>query len=96
MLAGAATGRCELVHRGSMPIDIRFHDDFPAPDKRMIWARGSPDHVALLSRGWFSRWWLYWADRNGRWRLVPDLPPAASPGPLLAELDRDRAGAFWG
>jgi Protein of unknown function (DUF3024) len=40
-------------------------------------------------------WRLYWADRNSRWHLVPDVAPASAPGPLLAFIDRHPA-AFWG
>jgi hypothetical protein len=40
-------------------------------------------------------WRLYWADRNNRWHLVPDVAPAGAPGPLLDFIDRHPA-AFWG
>jgi hypothetical protein len=43
-----------------------------------------------------GRWRLYWADRNNRWHLMDDVPPATTPGPLLAELDADKTGIFWG
>jgi hypothetical protein len=41
-------------------------------------------------------WSLYWADRNSRWHLMDDVTPAATPAPLLAELDADPTGIFWG
>jgi hypothetical protein len=41
-------------------------------------------------------WRLYWADRNRRWHLMDDVEPAATPAPLLAELDADPTGIFWG
>jgi len=40
-------------------------------------------------------WALYWADRNGRWHTYDDLDP----GPidvLLAAVDADPTGIFWG
>ena len=40
-------------------------------------------------------WRLYWADRNNRWREVPDVGSARTPEPLLAFIDRNPA-AFWG
>ena len=43
-----------------------------------------------------GRWRLYWADRNHRWNLMDDVAPAATPAPLLAELDADPTGIFWG
>jgi hypothetical protein len=41
-------------------------------------------------------WTLYGADRNGRWRPYSDLDPWPRLDDLLAEIDRDPAGAFWG
>jgi hypothetical protein len=48
--------------------------------------RFDPDH---------RRWSLEWRDRNGRWHPY-DIEPAADLGDLLAELDRDPTGIFWG
>ncbi len=41
-------------------------------------------------------WMLYWADRNSRWHMYDDITPASDLGPLLAEVDRDPTGIFWG
>ena len=43
-----------------------------------------------------GRWRLYWPDRNRRWHLMDDVFPAATPASLLAELDADPTGIFWG
>jgi Protein of unknown function (DUF3024) len=43
-----------------------------------------------------GRWRLYWPDRNRRWHLMDDVAPAATPEPLLDELDADPTGIFWG
>jgi Protein of unknown function (DUF3024) len=43
-----------------------------------------------------GRWQLYWADRNRRWHLMDDVASAVTPAPLLAELDADPTGIFWG
>lgn len=43
-----------------------------------------------------GQWTLYWADRNDRWHPLPDLPPASGPGPLLATIDANPHGVFWG
>lgn len=37
-----------------------------------------------------SSWRLYWPDRNTRWHLLPDIPAATAPGPLLAEMSNPR------
>lgn len=41
-------------------------------------------------------WSLYWQDRNRKWRVYEDAPPAKSLGTLLAEVDRDPTCIFWG
>ena len=39
-------------------------------------------------------WTLYWANRNGKWRKVPDAPPAGDVEPLLLVVEENRTGAF--
>jgi hypothetical protein len=41
-------------------------------------------------------WTLFAADRNTRWFLYNDIPPASDVGPLLAEIGEDPTGIFWG
>ena len=41
-------------------------------------------------------WTLLWRDRNLRFHLYDPLPPSRSVEDLLAELDRDPTGIFWG
>jgi len=41
-------------------------------------------------------WTLYWADRNGRWLRYPDAEPASSIETLIAAIEGDRSGAFFG
>jgi hypothetical protein len=41
-------------------------------------------------------WTLYWADRNSRWLQYWDLDPSKDFNDLLAEVDADPSGAFWG
>lgn len=43
-----------------------------------------------------SRWSLYCCDRNERWWPYDDITPSASVDPLLAEIDADPTGIFWG
>jgi Protein of unknown function (DUF3024) len=42
------------------------------------------------------RWSLYCCDRNKRWWLYANAGPSASVDPLLAEIDADPIGIFWG
>jgi hypothetical protein len=40
-------------------------------------------------------WTLYWPDRNARWHLADFIKPG-SVDDLLAEIEKDRLGIFWG
>jgi hypothetical protein len=41
-------------------------------------------------------WTLYCSDSSDRWWLYPDSDPAPDVGPLLAAIDEDVTGIFWG
>jgi hypothetical protein len=43
-----------------------------------------------------KEWTLYCCDRNERWWPYDDIGPAVSVDPLLAEVDADPTGIFWG
>jgi hypothetical protein len=42
------------------------------------------------------RWTVYWPDRNTRWHVDDDVEPSPALGLLLAEVDRDPTGIYWG
>lgn len=39
---------------------------------------------------------LYWSDRNKRWHEDEGLAPVKNLDLILAELDRDPTGIYWG
>jgi hypothetical protein len=41
-------------------------------------------------------WTLYWRDRNLRFHRYDQLAPSPRIDDLLAEIDRDPTGIFWG
>jgi hypothetical protein len=41
-------------------------------------------------------WSLYWSDRNGRWHPYDLVSPRQTVAPLLAEIESDPTGIFWG
>jgi Protein of unknown function (DUF3024) len=41
-------------------------------------------------------WTLYCSDSNGRWWLYDEAEPAPDVGALLAAIDDDVTGIFWG
>ena len=56
------------------------------------------DRTFVLATEDTSREWLYMycSDSNGRWWLSDDADPASDVGPLLAAIDEDATGIFWG
>ena len=43
-----------------------------------------------------GRWSLHWRDSSERWHLYDRVGPSPSVDPLLAEIDADPTGVFWG
>jgi len=43
-----------------------------------------------------SSWALYWPRHTGRWARYDDVPASSDVAPLLAALDADPDGVFWG
>ncbi len=41
-------------------------------------------------------WMLYWRDRNGKWHQDEGLAPVKSFDRILARLDQDPTGIYWG
>ena len=43
-----------------------------------------------------ATWTLYWQDRNTRWHSYPHTPATTDVNGLLAEIEHNTTGAFWG
>ena len=43
-----------------------------------------------------GEWTLYWRDRNLRFHRYPDAEPTADVMQLIAVVDENRTGIFWG
>jgi hypothetical protein len=41
-------------------------------------------------------WMLYWRDRNSKWHEDEGLAPVKNLDLILAEIDRDPTGIYWG
>lgn len=50
--------RCELVHDGGLPADLRFSED--TDGELSVRAGGAPEYVLLVSPGWFDQL-ILWA-----------------------------------
>jgi hypothetical protein len=46
--------RCELVHDGGLPADLRFGES-NEPSELSVRAGGAPEYVLLVSPGWFEQ-----------------------------------------
>lgn len=46
--------RCEIVHKGGLPMDIKFKDD-AEPGELSVRAGGAPAYELLVSPGWFDQ-----------------------------------------
>ena len=84
--------RLECTHRGNT-ITIR--------ERRAPWSPEMPDwtslKVAQLRFDPGSRQWsLYCCDRNERWWPYEGVGNSVTVDPLLAEIDADPTGIFWG
>jgi hypothetical protein len=44
--------RCEIVHKGGLPVDLDFIED-AEPNELSVRAGGAPEYVLLVSPGWF-------------------------------------------
>jgi len=44
----------------------------------------------------YQTWMLYWRDRNEKWHEDENLAPVKNLDLILAELDRDPTGIYWG
>lgn len=59
-------------------------------------AEWTEQKIAQLRLDEHGIWSVRWADRHGKWLTYPDAPVASTPPPLLAEIDRNPDGIFWG
>jgi Protein of unknown function (DUF3024) len=67
------------------------------PWSELVGPEWTTTHIAQLrydENG--RRWSLYCRDSRERWWLYDDAEPAADVGPLLAAIDEDATGIFWG
>ncbi len=56
-----------------------------------LWAESKIAQFRRAEPGWL----LHWRDRNGRWHAYQGAEPGRLEN-LLAEVDRDPTGIFWG
>lgn len=89
-------------HRDEIRLEcIRRGNAITVLERRAPWNPDLPDWTSLeVAQLRFDpasrRWSLYCRDSNERWWPYEDVKPSASIDVLLAELDADPTGIFWG
>jgi hypothetical protein len=105
----AAVAQVERYCETRVPEDMRSHvriehsvrgNAITIVERRPPWrddigAEWSSTKVAQL-RYDGANWALYCSDRSGRWWRYDEAAPARDVAPLLAAIDEDVTGIFWG
>lgn len=99
---------CEKRTPGFARDQVRLEYEFRGDAVTLV-ERRAPWHPRMEGQPWTrmpiarfrhdlktSRWTLYWPDRNSRWHIDDGIHPALDLAPLLAEVDRDPTGIYWG
>jgi hypothetical protein len=101
--SGGALGGCRSTHCARFASGARSqHDTRRSSSGERPGARTSgPEWSSLpIARLRYSAanqaWTLYWRDRNLRFHADDLLAPSHRVEDLLAEIDRDPTGIFWG
>ena len=81
--------RLEYSWRGQVVTIVERH---PPLMGKGAWSRVP---LAQFRRNASGKWSLYCADRNSRWHAYMGKRPSSLKA-LLAEVDRDPTGIFWG
>jgi DUF3024 family protein len=86
--------RLECARRGN---SVTIVERRPPWNPDLIGTEWTSMKVAQLRYDPSSRQWsLYCCDRNERWWLYDGIGPSLSVDPLLAEIEADPTGIFWG
>ena len=99
---------CENRVPASVRDQVRLEYEFRGNSATIV-ERRVPWHPALEGEAWTRmpiaqlryvpdrrRWTLHWPDRNTRWHEDDAVGPAKTLAPLLAEVDDDPTGIYWG
>ena len=83
--------RVEFEIRGD---EVKLFESRPHWQEQSIWVANK---VARFKKeAQTNCWQLYCADRNGRWHLFAPHPASCDIEKLLAEVENNSTGIFWG
>lgn len=96
--------RVAVLARDQVRLEYEFRGDAATLVERRV-----PWHPALQDAPWTrmpvaqfrydrenGHWTLHWPDRNTRWHEDDGVEPSHTLKPLLAEVDEDPTGIYWG
>lgn len=69
-------------------------------EERPVWNNPTEFTQGMVAQFRFDAkaksWTLYWRDRNSKWHVYDRISPSKVFDDLLAEVDKDPTGIFWG
>jgi hypothetical protein len=87
------SGKLRLIHRWR-GTTVTLIEQRPWWRDETTWVESPVAQFRFDNQG--NDWMLYWRDRNQRWHRYEDHPGPKSITRLLAEVDQDLTGLFWG
>lgn len=90
----------DVRHKVRLVVDIQgpratiYEERPPWSRQGDSWTRGPVARFRYVAKD--KLWTLYWSDRNGKWHLYEGVRPSPTIDRLLAEVNRDPTGIFWG
>ncbi len=101
ILASYCEHRCPAKLKDKVRLGFRFRgnsvtlfEERPTFTRPAIWVDIVVAQFRFDARS--RLWTLYWADRNSRWFRYWDLDASKDFRDLLAEVEADPSGIFWG
>jgi hypothetical protein len=83
--------RVEFEIRGQ---EVKLFESRPFWEDRSKWV--SHKIARFRKESGTNLWHLYYAGRNGRWHIFEPFPSETDIEKLLAEVEKDSSGIFWG
>ncbi|WP_066637010.1 DUF3024 domain-containing protein [Desulfolucanica intricata] len=73
---------------------VTIYEEQPAFDNPKEWIKIKVAQLRFNPEA--KEWTLYWCDQNDRWHRYKEIEPTPDLDSLLAVLDEDATGVFWG
>jgi hypothetical protein len=96
-----ASRRPPLQLRKEVDVDFRLSGhSIEIFEVRPVWQRVGETHEIPVAKATFVRtrgvWQIYWQRRDLKWHSYEPFPSARTIEEVVAEIDADPCGCFWG